>query len=223
MLKAVASTAGIVVRGGGAHWFGIRRTARPFSSSFLAPDKGVRGCLLHPRGYLVLVEIVHGCQLYAACGLAHPNRRHRRFRLHLRAAYEHQFHVTDESTGREAPASAHTVVRHPPLHCTLEVWQGIGSQSIDTFGDTALRLRQARDIGEHGLVAFGGLRGACLAGHGDQQLRASLALGIRLEGRLSHDVTKATRSVSNCSNCSPAPAVPVLPEASASSRACFEG
>src|SRR5262249_51396263 len=114
-------------------------------------------------------------------------------------------------------------VRHPPLHCTLEVWQRIGSQSIDMFGDTALWLRQARDIGEHGLIAFRGLRGACLAGHGGQQLRASLALRIRLEGRLSHDLTKVTRSSSTCSNCPPAAPVPVLPEAIASSRACFEG
>jgi hypothetical protein len=40
----------------------------------------------------------------------------------------------------------------------LEVWQRIGSQSIDTLGDTALRLRQARDVGEHGLVAFRSFR-----------------------------------------------------------------
>jgi len=50
-----------------------------------------------------------------------------------------------------------------------------------------------------------------------------LALGIRLEERPSHDLTKVARSMSNCSNCSPAPLVPVLPEAIASSRACFEG
>src|SRR3954447_11708333 len=167
----------------------------------------------------MLVKIVHGRQFYASCGLAHPNRRHRWFRLDLRAAYEHQFHVTDESAGREAPASAHTVVRHPPLHCTLETWQSIGSQSIDTLGDTALRLRQACDIGEHRLVAFCGLRGACLAGHGHQQLRASFALSVSLQGRLSHDLTRVARSVSNASNCSPAAPVPVLPEA----MACFEG
>src|SRR5262249_34589188 len=119
------------------------------------------------------------------------------------------------------PASAYTVVGHAPLHCTLEVRQRIGSQSIDTLGDSALRLRQAGDISEHGLVAFRGLRGAGFAGHGGQQFRAGFAWGIRLEETLSHDLTKVMRRVSNCSNCSPAPLV--LPEAIASSRACLEG
>src|SRR5579884_144594 len=167
--------------------------------------------------------MVHGLQFYAPCGLAHSNWRHRRFRLDLRAADEHQFQVTDESAGREAPASADTVVRHAPLDCTLEAWQRSGSESIDTLGNAALRLRQAFDIGEHGLVAVRCLRGAGLAGHGDQELRGSLASSIGVEGRLAHDLTNETRSVSNASNCSLAAAVPMLPEAIASSRASFEG
>src|SRR5580700_7807471 len=125
--------------------------ARPSWSSPLPPDEGHDSGLLHPRRRLTLVEIVRGCQLDASCGLTHPDRRHRRFRLDLRAAYEHQFHVADEGAGREAPAPAHAVVRHPPLHRTSEVRQRLGSESIDTLGDAALRLRQAGDVGEHGL------------------------------------------------------------------------
>src|SRR5580700_10237379 len=151
--------------------------ARPSSSSPLPPDEGHSSRLLHPRRRLALVEIVRGCQLDASCRLAHPDRLHWRFRLDLGAAYEHQFHVADEGTGREAPAPAHAVVRHPPLHRASEVRQRLGSESIDTLGDAALRLRQAGDVGEHGLVAFRCLRGACLARHGDQQLRGGLALG----------------------------------------------
>src|SRR5437879_5003313 len=59
----------------------------------------------------------------SAGGFAHPDRRHRRFRLDLRAAYEHQFHMADEGAGREAPAPipVDPVVRHAPLHRSLEV------------------------------------------------------------------------------------------------------
>jgi hypothetical protein len=51
-------------------------------------------------------------------------------------------------------------------------------QGIDALGDAALRLRQAGDVREHGLVAFRGLRGACLARQGDQQVVAVLASSV---------------------------------------------
>jgi len=86
----------------------------PWSSSLLPTEEGHGGGLLHPRGSQALVEIIHGCELDATRGLAHPDGSHRRFRLELDAAYEHQFHMADEGVGREAPASAHTVgTRYP--------------------------------------------------------------------------------------------------------------
>jgi hypothetical protein len=46
-----------------------------------------------------------------------------------------------ESFDARTPASAHAVVRHPPLQRTLEVRQRLGRQGIDALGDAALRLR----------------------------------------------------------------------------------
>src|SRR6185369_14729613 len=43
------------------------------------------------------------------------------------------------------------------------------------FGDGALQLRQAPDVGKDRLVADGGLRGACPAGHGGRQGREDVA------------------------------------------------
>ena len=125
------------------------------SSSFLRPEKQIRGGLLHPQGYLYSsrspteVSSTPRVDLPLPIGVTG-------LRLHFRAPYEHKFHVTDESPGREAPGSAHSEVRHPPLHRTLEVRQRLGSQRVDSLGDTALRLRQAGDIGEHGHVALRG-------------------------------------------------------------------
>src|SRR5450432_4154092 len=96
------------------------------TSSLLPPEEWFGGGLVHPRRNLVFVEITHGCELDAPRGLPHPDRCHRRFRLDLRAAYEHQLHVADEGARREAPATFHTVVRHPPLHRALEAWQRPG-------------------------------------------------------------------------------------------------
>lgn len=67
--------------------------------------------MFHPRRCLAFVEIVDGCRLDAACRLTHPDRRHRRFRLDLRAPDEHQFYVPDEGARREAPTAVHAVVR----------------------------------------------------------------------------------------------------------------
>src|SRR5690606_21306478 len=94
--------------------------------------------------------------------------------LEVRATYEHQLHMADERAGRETPAPVDTVVRHAPLHGTLEARQRVGSQGIDALGDLTLGLRQAGDVRENGLVAFRGLRGARLASHRDQQLRGGL-------------------------------------------------
>src|ERR1700690_1707782 len=92
---------------------------RAARSSLLPSKEGDGGGLFYPRRCLAFVEIVHGCWLNAACRLAHPDRRHGRFRLDLRAPYEHQFYMADEGARREAPAAVHAVVRHPSLHRTL--------------------------------------------------------------------------------------------------------
>src|SRR5262245_49718111 len=64
------------------------------STSLLPPtDEGNGGGLRHPRRDLALIEILHGRRLDAARGLAHPHRRHRRFRVELGPADEHQLHV----------------------------------------------------------------------------------------------------------------------------------
>jgi hypothetical protein len=149
----------------------------PSSSSSPRSEERYRGSLIHPRRQLALVQIFHGCQLDAPCGLAHPDRRHRRLRLDLRATYEHQLHMANEGAGREAPASVSTVVRHAPLHRSLEVPQRLGGQGIDALGDPTLRLWQASDVGENGFVAFCSLRGACPARHGNRQFRGGSALG----------------------------------------------
>ena len=48
------------------------------------------------------------------------------------------------------------------------------------------------DVSEHGLVAFRGLRGACLAGKGDQQFRGGL--GVVGLARILDDFMTVPRS-----------------------------
>src|SRR4051812_29338926 len=86
------------------------------------------GGLLHPRGREALVQVVDGCGLEAPRGPAHPDRRHGRLRVELRSPDEHQLHVADEGTGREAPARGDAVVRHPPLHGTPELAYLLGRE-----------------------------------------------------------------------------------------------
>ena len=71
---------------------------------------------------------------------------------------------------------------------TSMVRKTFGRQGIDALGGAALRLRQASGIREYGFGAFCGLRGVCLASHGDQQLRR-----LALSGFLS--LAAATRFV----------------------------
>src|SRR5436309_1727862 len=122
------------------------RSRAPASSSFLAAEEGhVRG-LLHPRCDLFLVEIRGRCQLYTARGLAHSGWSHWRLRYESRAADKHQLHMADECARRKAPAAVHSIVGHAPLHRTLKLRQRLGSQSVDTLSDFALRLRQTGDV-----------------------------------------------------------------------------
>jgi hypothetical protein len=104
--------------------------------------------------------------------------RHWWFWLDPRAAYEHQFHVADEASGREAPTAVHTVVRHAPLHRTLETRQRLGRQGIDVFGDLALRLRQVAmyaNTGSSPSAAFAALALPVMCG---KQRRGLVALGV---------------------------------------------
>jgi hypothetical protein len=71
-----------------------------------------------------------------------------------------------EAAAAEAPPVTDAVVGHSPLHGPLEAGEGLGRQGVDRFGDAALRLREAVDIGEDRLVADSGLRGARPAGSG---------------------------------------------------------
>ena len=98
---------------------------------------------------------------------------------------EHELDVAGEAAATEAPAVADAIVRHAPFHGALQAGQRPGRQGIDTFGDAALRLRQAGDVGEDRLVADRRLRGACPAGHGFRQRRGDFALCLRALGRLS--------------------------------------
>jgi hypothetical protein len=138
----------------------VRLIAIP--SPFFRSEEGHGGSLRQPQRQLARVQLVHGRQLDATRGLPHPDRRHRRFRLHLRATYKHQLHVANESAGREAPASVNAVVGHPPLHRSLEVRQRFGRPGIDALGDGTLRLGQAGDVTENGFIAFCGLAGLAL-------------------------------------------------------------
>ena len=123
------------------------------------------------------------CELHAPRRLAHPHRRHRRDRVERRAVDEHELDVAGEAAATEAPAVADAIVRHAPFHGSLQAGQRPGRQGIDTFGDAALRLRQAGDVGEDRLVADRRLRGACPAGHGLRQRRGDFALCLRALGR----------------------------------------
>ena len=128
--------------------------------SLLPPDTGHGRDLFHPRRDLAFVDVVHGFELHAPRRLAHPHRRHRRHRLERRAVDEHELDVAGEAAAAEAPAVADAIVRHAPLHGALQAGQRLGRQGIDTFGDAALRLRQAGDVGKTGLsptAAFAGL------------------------------------------------------------------
>ncbi len=53
----------------------------------------------------------------------------------------------------------------------------LAARASNALRDIALRMRQASDVCEHGLVACCRLRAACLASHGDQQLHQWRALG----------------------------------------------
>jgi hypothetical protein len=75
----------------------------------------------------------------------------------------------------------------PHFHGPFEGRQGFRRERIDAFGDAALRLRQAVDVGKDRLVTVLGLCGACATGHGGQQLdgdgfRGLAWSGFRLRG-----------------------------------------
>ena len=95
-----------------------------------------------------------------------------------RAAPERELDVAGEAAAREAPAVADAIPRHAPLHGALQARQRLGRQGIDAFGDGALRLRQAADVGKDRLVADRGLRGACPASHGGRQRRGGRLVGV---------------------------------------------
>ena len=117
--------------------------------------------------------------------LTHPDRRGRRNGRQCGAAPERELDVAGESATREAPAVADAIPRHAPFHAALEGRQRLGRQGIDTFGDGALRLRQAADVGEDRLVAHRGLRGTCSASHGNRQRAGHVGLrGCLLSGFL---------------------------------------
>src|SRR6185369_1869848 len=154
----------------------------------LTPDTGRGRNLLHPCRDLPGVQIILGFELHAAGGFAHRHRRYRGDRLERRAVYEHEFDMAGESAATEAPALAGAIVGHAPFHGALEAGNSLGRESIDTFRDAALGLRQTGDVGEDRLVAGRGLCRACLAGqHGFPQRcgcfgRCRLTFG-RLPGR----------------------------------------
>ena len=139
--------------------------------------------LLHPRCELAFVEVAQRFEVHAARLLAHPDRRHWRYRRERRAAPERELDVAGEAAAREAPAVADAIPRHAPLHGALEARQRLGRQGIDAFGDRALRLRQAADVGKDRLVADRGLRRACPASHGGRQRGEDVAVrGRSLRG-----------------------------------------
>src|SRR5262245_6947180 len=75
------------------------------------------------------------------------------------AVHEHELDVFREAAATEAPAITDAIVRHAPLRGALQAGQRFGRQGIDSFGDAALRLRQAGDVSEDRLVTI-----RCLAG-----------------------------------------------------------
>jgi len=151
-------------------------------SSLFPPEAGDGRGLFHPRCGLAFVEVVHRFEVHAPRVLAHPHRRHRGYGLECGATPEGKLDVADEAAAVEAPAVANAIPGHSPLHGALQGRQRPGRQGIDAFGDAALRLRQAADVGEHRLVPFLGLRGACPARHGDQQRRGDDWRGLAFAG-----------------------------------------
>ena len=87
--------------------------------------------------------------------------------------------MAGEAAAGEAPAVAHAIPRHAPLHGALQARQRLGCQGIDAFGDGALRLRQAADVGKDRLVAE---RGDALAAETLPALQRSVKWGMAWYG-----------------------------------------
>src|SRR5262249_40354742 len=130
----------------------------------LPPSTGRSRYLLHPVRDLAFVEVFDGFEFHAPRRLAHRDRRHGWYGRERDAVHEHELDVFCERAATEAPAIADPIVRHSPLHGALEARERLGREGIDAFGDAALWLRQAGDVGEDRLVTGCGLRRAGFAG-----------------------------------------------------------
>ena len=120
----------------------------------------------HPCRHLMFVEVAYGFQLDSSRGLTHSHWGHGRHRVQQhRTVDKHELCVASEAAAAEAPPVTHAVVRHAPLHGSLKVRKCPGSEGIYCLSDAALRLREARDVGEDGLIANGRFRRTCFAGH----------------------------------------------------------
>jgi hypothetical protein len=161
--------------------------------SGLAHRHRVRHALHGTPLYSAVQRAQHRATSASRVRIAHPDRCHRRFRLDLRPAYEHQLHMADEGTGREAPT--------PPTP----------SPALPHAGGP--------------VIAFRGLRGACLVCQGDQQSRGGFGVvGLGTRPRRLHDcptpAPRVRRSSSSCANVSTITSAAPVP---AASRASFEG
>ena len=123
------------------------------SSAFLSSNTGHGGDLLHPVGELAGIDVLDGLELDTSCRLAHPHRCYRWYWPKVHAIDEHDLDMAREAAAAEAPPVTDAVVGHSPLHGPLEAGEGFGRQGVDRFGDAALGLREAADIGEDRLLA----------------------------------------------------------------------
>ena len=87
-------------------------------------------------------------------------------------------------TGRASPAKA--AVGDKPVFAyigSLPQPQRSIAERVDSFGDAALRLRQAGDVGKYRFVTDRRLRGACPARHGFWQRCGDASWCRRARGR----------------------------------------
>src|SRR3954454_6535436 len=134
-------------------------------SAFPSAETGHGGDLRHPGGELAGVEVLEGSDLDASRRPAHPDGCDRWYGPEVHAFDEHDLDMAREAAAAEAPPVPDAVVGHSPLHGPLQAGEGLGRQGVDRFGDAALRLREAAEVGEDRFVADGGLCGTRPAGH----------------------------------------------------------
>jgi hypothetical protein len=98
-IKVVDGGVEVVSEGTGSCSTPSRPDLEAHASALLPAGEGHDRGLLHPGHELGLIQIVDGCRLDAPCLFAHADRRHRRFRLELRAADEHELQMADKGAG----------------------------------------------------------------------------------------------------------------------------